>query len=221
MFRSRLCLHGWKLFPLRFSRSNIYCGCGQDERYRHPVWGRLRYVFTFYAMVDLVAVLPFYLPLVTKVDLRVIRALRLLRLARLLKLGRYSKSAQRFATVFRKQREQLILSLMVLLLLLVLSSTLVFFFEQEAQPEVFSSIPASLWWGIVTLTTIGYGDVYPITIGGKLCAAVISVLSVGLVALPSGIIVAGFVEEIEVRDENEKPDAGQYCPHCGKKLGGN
>lgn len=187
----------------------------EEPAYRHPIRGRLRFAFSFFGLIDLLAILPFYLPMIIRVDLRTLRILRLLRLIRLIKLGRYSTALITFMSVLKNKKEQLIVSVAILLLLLVVSSTAIYYLENEQQPEVFSSIPASLWWGIVTLTTIGYGDVYPITVGGKICAALISIVSIGMVAFPSGIIVAGFEETVEKRDEKEAREA---CPHCGELL---
>lgn len=191
----------------------------EDPKYAHPVTGRIRYALSFFALVDLLAILPFYLPMFTSIDLRTLRILRLLRLTRLLKLGRYSRAMRIFVNIMRNQREQLLMSLLVMLFLLIVSSTMIYYLEAEEQPEAFSSIPASLWWGIVTLTTIGYGDVYPVTIGGKIFAAAISILSIGMVALPSGIIVSGFVDEIEKeREEKQAALRKVQCPHCGEIM---
>ena len=205
----------------------------EDPRYSRPILGRLRYMVSFFALVDLFAILPFYLPMLFKIDLRTIRVLRLFRLFRLMKLGRYSRAAQVIVEVFRNRREELTMSVGTILLLLVMSSTVIFYLEHEAQPDSFPNIPASLWWGVVTLTTVGYGDVYPVTIWGKIFAAFISILSIGLVALPSGIIVSGFVREDEEEEEAEReaqlqeqleniPEQergeGIVCPHCGNSM---
>ena len=189
----------------------------EDPRYQHPIFGRLRYSITFFALVDLLAILPFYLPMFVRVDLRTLRVLRLLRLARLVKLGRYSTALGTFTSVLRNKREQLLVSMAILLLLVIVSSTAIYYLEHDHQPEAFSSIPAALWWGIVTLTTIGYGDIYPITVGGKIFAAIISVISIGMVAFPSGIIVAGFEEAVDRRKEEEQSTPG-LCPHCGEPI---
>jgi voltage-gated potassium channel len=181
-------------------------------RFRHPVWGRLRYMFTFFALVDLVAVLPFYLPMVTAVDLTFLRGLRLMRLLRLLKLGRYSSSLDMLGRVVKTKKEEMAVSMFVIMLILLLSSSLMYFLEHETQPKAFPHIPAALWWGVATLTTVGYGDIYPVTPVGKLCAAVIALLGIGLVALPSGILVAGFVEELQARKGSKR------CPHCGEEI---
>lgn len=194
----------------------------ENVKFSHPFWGRIRYIFSFFGLIDLVAVLPFYLHHVIPTSLLMLRALRLVRLLRVLKLGRYSVSIGILSRVFRKKREELATSLLVISLILLISSALMFYLEHEAQPKAFPNIPASLWWGVATLTTVGYGDIYPITALGKLCAAVIAILGIGLVALPSGILVSGFIEEMPHRHqpaaEPHPEPAHKYCPHCGEKL---
>ncbi len=180
--------------------------------YAHPIFGRLRYAVSFVALIDLVAVLPFYAHALITFDLRFVRGLRLLRLFRALKLGRYSRSLTLLAKVFRSKRDDILVSLFIIMLMLVLSSSLMFFLEHEEQPKAFPNIPAALWWGVATLTTVGYGDIYPVTAVGKICSAVIALLGIGLVALPSGLIVAGFLEEMQ------SGKASRTCPHCGKAL---
>jgi voltage-gated potassium channel len=182
------------------------------EKYSHPVFGRLRYIFSFFALVDVLAIAPFFLPAVISLDLRFIRGLRLLRLLRVMKLGRYSTSLSLLMKVCRTKRDDIFVSLFVIILILLISSSLMYFIEHEAQPKSFPNIPASLWWGVATLTTVGYGDIYPVTAIGKICAAIIALLGIGLVALPSGLLVAGFVDELQSQKE---PKA---CPHCGKPL---
>lgn len=181
-------------------------------KYSRPVFGRLRYAVSFFALIDLVAVLPFYAHALIAFDLRFVRGLRLLRLFRALKLGRYSRSLTLLAKVFRAKRDDILVSLFIIMLMLVLSSSLMFFLEHEEQPKAFPNIPAALWWGVATLTTVGYGDIYPVTAVGKICSAVIALLGIGLVALPSGLIVAGFLEEMQ------SDKASRKCPHCGKAL---
>jgi voltage-gated potassium channel len=186
----------------------------EDPRYRRPVLGRLRFALTPLALVDLSAVLPFYLPFI-HADLRGLRMFRLVRIMRVMrvaKLGRYSESLQMLLRVVRSRWEQLLSSVLILLILAVVSASLMFFAENEAQPKVFSSIPAAMWWAVATLTTIGYGDVYPVTGIGKFMAAIIAVLGIGMFALPTGILGSGFMEEL---DKNKKM---RKCPHCGKDL---
>jgi voltage-gated potassium channel len=187
--------------------------CVVEPRYSHPLWGRLKFVFTPGALIDIVAVLPFYLPIVGFVDLRFVRALRLLRLLRLFEGGRYTESADLLAAVIRGKKEELAVTTGLALVLLVVVSSLMYFVENGAQPKVFSSIPAAMWWGVATLTTIGYGDIYPITPLGKLLAGISGLLGIGMFALPAGILGSAFVTEMQKR--HAPPPA---CPHCGKSL---
>jgi len=186
-----------------------------SAEFSHPLWGRLRFAVKPLPLIDLLAILPYYLFL-AGVDLRVIRALRIMRLLRIAKLGRYYSAFHIISRVIRHQKESLLLTLGVLLVLLVISSALMYHAEHAAQPDNFPDIPTTMWWSIVTLTTVGYGDVYPVTGAGRLLAAIISVFGIGMVALPAGIIGSGFVEEIQ-RDKLEEQ---RVCPHCGKPLSG-
>lgn len=191
----------------------------EHSQFRHPLWGRVRYFFTFFALIDLLAILPFFLPHLISADLLIVRALRLFRLIRVLKLGRYSTSFEMMGRVLRKKREEMFSSMFVLVIILIISSSLMYFIEHEAQPKAFPNIPAALWWGVATLTTIGYGDIYPITALGKVFAAISAILSVGIVALPSGIIVTGFIEEMQTRlVKKENLPQPRQCPHCGKII---
>jgi voltage-gated potassium channel len=183
-----------------------------DPRYHRPVTGRLRFALTPLALVDLLAILPFYMPRVS-LDLRVVRVIRLFRLFRVAKLGHYSKALSTFGRVAVAKRAELLTTFSILVVLLVLASSLMFYAENEAQPDRFSSILAAMWWGIATLTTIGYGDIYPITGAGKVLAAVVAVLGIGMFALPTGILGAALVEEIQ--NARRKP---AHCPHCGKEI---
>ena len=177
--------------------------CTLRPGYGHPVRGRIRFALTPMALVDLASVLPFYLPLLG-VDVRLVQGLRALRLLRLGKLARYSRALQMVGRVVRGKREELMTTFVLGGVMLLISSSLMYFAESDAQPDKFSSIPASMWWGIVTLTTVGYGDVFPVTGAGKLLSAVISVLGIGVVALPTGILGAAFVEEMQARKEHER-----------------
>jgi voltage-gated potassium channel len=172
--------------------------------------GNIRYALTPLALIDLLAFLPFYLPFIG-IDLRMIRVLRLFRLFRLLKITRYINAISLINSVFRKKKEELIISILLTLFLMLLSSSLMYYIENEAQPQNFSSIPKTMWWGISTLTTVGYGDIYPITPLGQFLGGVIAIIGVALFALPTGILAAGFSEEISVRNKNSK-----ICPTCGK-----
>jgi len=169
----------------------------------------IRYIFSFSAMVDLAAILPFYLPF-TSLDLRFLRVLRLLRMFRIFKLGRYSESMSIIGRVLKKEKEKLLTTIILTVIMIFIASTLMYYVENPAQPEVFTNIIETTWWSIATFTTIWYGDVYPITVMGKICGAIISLLGIMLIALPSGIICSGFMSEIN----KEK----KMCPHCGKEI---
>ncbi|MBL1216318.1 MAG: ion transporter [Planctomycetes bacterium] len=186
--------------------------CTMDDKYSNPFSGRLRLALSPMAIVDLLAILPFYLPFIG-VDLRSLRVLRLLRIVRVAKVGRYYSSLTLIRKVFRARKEELILTSAMMGLLLVVSSSLLYYCENGAQPDTFSSIPATMWWAVATLTTVGYGDIYPVTLLGKLCASVIAILGIGMFALPTGIIGAGFVEAVQ----KTKSEPAR-CPHCGKLI---
>lgn len=171
--------------------------CTVSENYRSPFLGRIRFIFTPFAIVDLLAILPFYLPMLIPIDLRFIRALRLFRLFRIFKMGRYSDAFQILGNVLKNKKEELFITIFFIFILLILASSLMYFIEHEAQPEVFSSIPDAMWWGVITLTTVGYGDVCPITIPGKILGSIIALLGLGMFALPAGILAAGFLSEIK------------------------
>jgi voltage-gated potassium channel len=143
-------------------------------------------------LIDLFAVLPWYLQPFLPVDLRVLRVLRLFRL---LKLVRYSPALQTLGRVIADEYSALLGALLVILVLLLFASTAIYFLENEAQPDKFGSIPAAAWWAMATLTTVGYGDVVPITPFGKLLGGVVMLLGVGMIALPVAIIATGFSQE--------------------------
>lgn len=193
--------------------------CTANPRFAHPLWGRLRYMLTPYALIDLLAILPFWLPLLGIYDLRQLRAVRLLRL---FKIFRYSRSLNLFVKVFWQRRRELLVILILLMLQLLFASSVMYYIEHDAQPEKFASIPAAMWWAIATLTTVGYGDVFPITPLGQFVAAFIAVLGIGMFALPTGILGAAFVEELDADKRNAEALQAQlhchFCPHCGEKL---
>jgi voltage-gated potassium channel len=186
--------------------------CVAHSGYSRPVAGRLRFMLRPIAIIDLLAILPFYLTFFTA-DLRFIRALRLFRIFRVAKLGRYSTSVRLFGSVFRNKKEELVVTMVLMLLLIMMSASFMYFAENEAQPDKFSDIPSTVWWAVMTLTTVGYGDIFPITPLGKVLTMVIAILGIGMFALPVGIFGAGFVEEIQ------KLKAGKtICPHCGEVI---
>lgn len=179
-----------------------------NPAYRRPVAGRLRYVVTPYAVIDLLAILPFYLPLLIPVDLRILRVLLLF------KLGRYSTAFEVVERVVRRKWGQLVVAVFVSFVLLIVVSALTFEVEHEAQPEAFPSILGTMYWGLVTLTTLGYGDVVPITPPGRFLASVTAVIGVALFGLPAGILASGFFEEFHRRRGTQPV----VCPHCGGRF---
>lgn len=187
--------------------------CTENERYAHPVHGRLRYMRSFLALVDLFAILPFYLPMLIPLDLRFLRAVRLFRLFRLFKVARYSKALASLGDVIKAKRAELGITVLTLLIFLLLASAVMFDIEHEAQPQSFPNIPTAMWWGVSTLTTVGYGDVYPITPLGKFIGSVIALAGIGLFALPAGIIASGFAEQL-----HEKKAEKKKCPKCGHEF---
>lgn len=161
---------------------------------------KLKFVFSFYGLVDLMAILPFYLAF--GIDLRSIRIIRLFRLFRVFKILRYSKAIRHMAKAFISIKEELILFMILSSFLLFLSSVGIYYFENPDQPDVFSSIFHSLWWAVATLTTVGYGDIYPITVGGKIFTSVMLFIGLGIVAVPTGLIASALTKTKE--DKNSE-----------------
>ena len=163
------------------------------------------FVLSFFGLIDLAAILPFYLA--SGLDLRSVRALRLLRLFRAFKLLRYSKAMQRFYRAFVIAKEELVLFACTTLLLLYLAAVGIYLFEHAAQPEVFSSVFDGMWWAVASLTTVGYGDVYPVTLGGKLFTFFVLMIGLGIVAVPTGLVASALAKARgEEDDESEAPD---------------
>ena len=150
--------------------------------------GKLRFIFSFFGIVDLLAILPFYVT--SGIDLRALRAFRLFRLLRILKLLRYSVAIHRFHRAFLIAKEEMMLFLFTTIILLYLSGVGIYYFENAAQPELFASIFHSLWWAVTTLTTVGYGDVYPITAGGRLFTFFVLMIGLGIVSVPAGLVAS-------------------------------
>ncbi len=190
--------------------------CTADARYSSPVRGRLRYVVSGFGIIDLISILPFYLSLVLPValiDLRFLRVLRLMRFARVLKLGRYSEAVDRLKSVFRARAADLMVALIAVVVVLVLAASVMYHVENAAQPDAFTSIPDAMWWGISALTTVGYGDVMPVTPLGKVVGGAIQLLGIALFALPAAILAAGYEEDARRRREHKG-----ICPTCGQRI---
>ncbi len=158
---------------------------------------RVRYVFKPMNVVDLAAILPFYLALGT--GFAVLRSLRLLRMFRLFKLTRYSRAVKLLSEAFRRVGPELLMTAIVAAIAIVIAASALYFAENEKQPEFYSSIPATLWWAITTFTTVGYGDVYPQTLAGRIVAAFIMLSGIGLVAVPSGLLASAMTEILQER----------------------
>jgi voltage-gated potassium channel len=186
--------------------------CTNDPSRIARMRDRLHYVLTPMALIDLAAILPAFLP-GNSLDLRFVRSVRLLRLTRSLKLARHSTALRTLTIVVRSKRDELAVTLFLAVILLICASGGIYFAEREAQPDVFSSIPAAMWWAITTLTTVGYGDAYPVTIGGKVFGSLVAVTGVGLFALPTGILAGGFSEEMARRRKGAR-----VCPNCGMPI---
>ena len=168
---------------------------------------KMRFVFSFYGIIDLLAILPFYLAL--GFDLRSARVLRFLRLFRIIKLIRYNKAIRRFQNAFIMIKQELIMFSVVSLILFYLSAVGIYYFENSVQPEAFSSIFSSLWWSVVTLTTVGYGDIVPITIGGRIFTFIILMIGLGIIAIPSGMISSALTEARAIEKEEMKLKTGK------------
>lgn len=182
--------------------------CVEDRRYRHPLWGRLRFMCSPLALIDLVAVLPFYF----SIGLLDLRFLRLVRLLRLLKVTRYVRALHVIGQVVRRKRAELLVTLGMIGLILLLVSSVMYSIESVAQPDKFGSIPDTMWWGVATLTTVGYGDVYPITPAGKVFSSIIAVLGLGLFAIPTGILASGFNEQLQ--EQRAVATSASTCAQC-------
>lgn len=178
-------------------------------------FGRLRYALSLMAIIDLVAILPTFLPMFLPDDLLVLRFLRTFRLFRLLKMTRYVESFNRLDDAILAKKEALLVSVAIIAMIWLFSSIVMYLVENPAQPDKFPSIPAALWWGIITLTSVGYGDTFPITPLGKFFGGITAFLGVAMFALPTGIFAASFSEEL-ARQRHEKGEC--CCPNCGCDL---
>jgi voltage-gated potassium channel len=189
--------------------------------YAHPFFGRWRYFCRPLMLLELIILLPFYLSLffgVTLFDTRFLRVFMLLRIFRLSQFKAYQRSLQLLVSVVRAKREELILAVLLIGFTLIVLSCIMYLVENKEQPEVFGSIPEAMWWAVITMTTVGYGDAFPVTAIGRFLASIASLLGVGLVALPSGILASGFIEQIQKRKEQAAAKASGHCPCCGQPL---
>ena len=203
------------IFAAKYALRVWTCVDFRDPRYRDPSWGRLRYIRSFFALVDLVAVLPAVIGFFGAADFRV---LRLLRLLRMLKLVRHSTTFGLLFAVLREERQSITALLFVLLLTVTISGSLMYMIENEVQPEVFSSIPVAMWWGIETLTTVGYGDIVPMTVAGRIVGGCVSIIGIGTLALFSGLITVGFLDQLKIYREHHPHHPGMAVLVAEKSI---
>ncbi len=185
-----------------------------EDEYKNSWRGRLKYMLSLGALIDLLAILPFYLHLAVGLDLRVLRILRLMRFLRLFRLTQYMRTTRMVVNVFKSRARELWVAFIMGMFLILIAASLVYFAEHIENPKQFSSIPKTLWWAVVSLTTVGYGDMIPITPLGQFFTGAILIIGVAILAMPAGIITAGFMEE----SRKAKGHGDIHCPHCGRTI---
>ena len=163
---------------------------------------KLSYIFSFFGIIDLIAFLPFYIGL--GIDLRSLRAVRFVRLLRLFKMARYSKALQRFHRAFVISKEEIILFFFSACIMLYLAGVGIYYCEHEAQPKVFASVFDGLWWAVATLTTVGYGDCYPVTAGGKIFTFFILLIGLGIISVPTGMVASALSKARAMEEDEEE-----------------
>ena len=186
-----------------------------------PIRARIRYVTSPMAIIDLISILPFLVPVLHTYNLIGVRVFRLVRLLRVFKLNRYSDALAAIGDVFRSKSQQMIASVFFVSMILILASLLIYYAEHDAQPDQFENAFSGLWWAVATLTTVGYGDIYPVTPLGRFLGAIIAILGIGMVAVPTSILSAGFMEMLEketsVQNESEKASPEKASPETNPK----
>lgn len=163
------------------------------------IHGRISYIFSFWTLVDLIAILPFYISGVNETFL--LRLFRLIRLFSVIRIGRYSSALQNVLEAISDRKQELFFAIAISSTVLIISSTFMYLLEAEHQPEAFGSIIRSIWWAAAALTTVGYGDVYPVTALGKVFAVISAFSSIGIVALPAGILAGSFTEKFKRKNK--------------------
>lgn len=193
--------------------------CVEQQRLRHPVWGRLRYALQPLPLLDLIVVVTFF----SAWDLRFLRVMRLVRLLKVLRLYEFEAALDRLAVSLRRRRQLLWVSVALMLVCVYASSALLYQAEHRAQPQVFTSIPATFWWACETFTTIGYGDMAPVTPLGRWFVGLVAVFGIGVFALPTAIVTAAIIESSAPHepgtDHAHKAADGHdpaVCPTCGQ-----
>lgn len=181
--------------------------CNETPRYARPVSGRLRYAITPLSLVDLLTILPFWLQM-AGVNVSMLRTLRFFRLLKVARLVRFSKAFKFIANSVVSRKDEFLVSFFLMLVTLLVASSLMYFAEHDAQPALFSSIPAAFWWGVVTFTSVGYGDVYPITALGKIVGGLFAIVGISVFALPTAILTAAMLDRIHVERKNDGLENG-------------
>ena len=190
--------------------------CTADARFREPLRGRIRYIFSMMALFDLIAIVPFFITFLP-LDLRFMRALRLTRTLRLLKAARYMRALRVVGRVVRKEKEPMLATPGIMFVLLVMTASLLYFAENGAQPGLFGSIPKAMWWGISALVKVPLGAGYPVTLAGRVLGSILALMGVALFALPAGILGSAFLDDLR-RRKTKKAAGHVVCPHCGKAV---
>lgn len=197
------------VFSVEYALRVWSCVEDSEAAAARPLRFRVRFIFSFHAIVDLLAILPFYLLTFGVLGIADMRFLRAVRLLRVLKLTRYFAAMNMLIVAMKENSRALAASFLILITIMLLAASGMYYFERVSQPEDFGSIPASMWWAFATLTTVGYGDVTPITVGGKVFGALITVVGIGMVALPTSILASGYSQQLKIstnkyRDEADK-----------------
>ena len=202
----------------------VVCKLEEEEKKKfYPLWNRIKYIFSPLMFLDLIAILPFYLPFIfPNLDLRILRILRISRIFRIFRINTYLDAWNIIIETIKEKKKELILSLVIELIALIVLSSLMYYVENPVQPDKFSSIPETMWWAVITLTTIGYGDVYPITNVGKFITALFSILGIAMFALPAAILTEGFskrtMEKTQAEEEKKFEDRVEEFYNSMKKM---
>ncbi len=184
-------------------------------------WNRIKYVFSFFGGVDFIAILPLFIPLLLPEEHIAVGIINFTRVFLILKVIRYSKGFKLIKEVMQSVRKELAMVFSIAVVVVTFASMLMYYIEKAAQPEVFSSIGQSFWWAVVTFSTVGYGDIYPITTLGQIIGGAIAVISIGMIAMPTAIISSALTAKIQ-SDKDQKlaktEDTEDKCPHCGEII---
>lgn len=200
----------------------VWACTAEDETVR-PIVDRVHYMTSGMGIVDLLAIVPFWIAAFYPGNTpHLLEGLTLCRLFWLLKLGRYSNTASRIGKIVRSKRGELAAAFSVVCVLIVLAAAGMWFFEKDIQPDKFGTIPLAMWWSVVTLTTIGYGDVFPVSVGGRVFASFVALAGIGMIALPAGILAGAFSAELTGAAVEKGVEEGieealeEICPTCGR-----